>query len=174
MKTHPRLLIVVDGTLSSTAPCRRRNLAISNYILGWLRPTDAIWSFSRPFWYLIVLLRFHLRPASTWPRLGGAVDAGSCHSGSVSGDTLGARSGPRRSRSGVLKDKVIMVPPWDSPATRGWPAGLGGVAGIIILPSLSPGVSFCSIPATLLLCSAWFAAILAALAPVNDRTDTLP
>ena len=52
-------------------------------------------------------------PASTWPRLGGAVEAGSCYPGSVPGadDIIGVRSGPGRNRSGVLKAKVIVVPP---------------------------------------------------------------
>src|SRR5256885_13129194 len=86
-------------------------------------------------------------------RLGGAVDAGSCHSGSVSraDDILGVRSGLGRNRSGVLKAKVIVVPPWDSPATRGWSADLGGVAGIIILLLSPPRVFFCGVPAALLL-----------------------
>jgi hypothetical protein len=57
--------------------------------------------------------RFRFGRASTWPRLGGAVDAGSCHAGSLSRgvDTLGIRSGPRRNRSGILKARVMVVPP---------------------------------------------------------------
>jgi len=39
----------------------------------------------------------------------------------------------------LLKAKVIVVPPWDSPATGGSPAGLVGVAGTIISPSLLSG-----------------------------------
>src|SRR5436305_7154089 len=129
---------------------------MGSYILGWLSLTEAIDLFSRLFLYLIVAWRFRFSRASTWPRLGGAVDAGSCHSGSVSGagDTLGQRSGPGRSRSGVLKARVIVVPPWDSPATWGWPAGLGGVAGTIISSSSPPGVFSCGVLAILLLCSA--------------------
>src|SRR2546423_13590915 len=113
MRIHPRLLIIINGTSSSPAPRRRRILAMGSYILGWLSPTEAIDLSSRPFLYLIVAWRFRFSRASTWPRLGGAVDAGSCYSGSVSGagDTLGQRSGPGRSRSGVLKARVIVVPP---------------------------------------------------------------
>jgi hypothetical protein len=44
-----------------------------------------------------------------------------CHKdyGSGDDDSLGARSGPVRNRSGVLKAKVIVVPPWESPARSG-------------------------------------------------------
>ena len=97
---------------SSPVP-RRRVLAMGSYILGWLRPTEPVYPSSRPSLYLTVPWRFRFVPASAWPRLGGAVDAGSCHAGSLSrgGDTLGIRSGPRRNRSGVLKARVIVVPP---------------------------------------------------------------
>jgi hypothetical protein len=68
---------------------------------------------SRPSLYLIVPWRFRFGRASIWPRLGGAIDAGSCHADSLSrgGDTIGIRSGPRRNRFGVLKAKVIVVSP---------------------------------------------------------------
>ena len=116
-------------------------------------------------------------PASTWPRLGGAVEASSCHPGSVPGgnDALGAISAPRRNRSGVLKVKIIIVPPWDSPATRRSPVGLGGVIGIIISLLLFSGLSFRVgyILVTLLFCSILFIAISAASAPVNDRVNIL-
>src|SRR3954471_20562736 len=89
------------------------------------------------------------------------------------GVTLGARSGLRRNRSGVLKAKVIMLPPWDSPAS--W-AGLGGVAGTITSPTLFSGLSsrVGRLSGILLLFSALSAAISAASAPVNDRPDALP
>jgi len=113
MRARPQRLIGADT--SSPAP-RRRTLAMGSYILGWLRPTESVYPSSRPSLYLTVPWRFRFVPASAWPRLGGAVDAGSCHAGSLSrgGDTLGARSGPRRNRSGVLKARFIVLPPWDS------------------------------------------------------------
>src|SRR3954451_8861741 len=85
----------------------------------------------------------------------------------------GARSGPRRNRSGVLKAKVIVLPPWDSPAS--W-AGLGGVAGTITSSSLLSGLSsrVGRLSGILLLFSALSAAISAASAPVNDHPDALP
>jgi hypothetical protein len=96
---------------------------------------------------------------------GGAVEAGNCHAGSVSpgGVTLGARSGPGRNRSGVLKVRVIVLHPWDSPASR---ADLGGVAGTITSPSLLSGLSsrVGRLSGILILFSA----------PVNDRPDALP
>ena len=46
------------------------------------------------------------------------------------GATLGARSGPVRRRSRVLRAKVIVVPPWDSPAA------LRGVSGTTTSSSL--------------------------------------
>ena len=146
---------------------------MGSYVLGWLRPMEPIYPSSRPLSYLIVPWRFRFGRALTCPKLDGTVDAGGCNADSLSRgcDPLG---GSRRNRSGVLKARVIVVPPWDSPTTRGCPAGLGGIAGIIISSLLFPGVSFCSISAILLLCSAWFVAISAALAPVNDRADTLP
>ena len=62
---YHRRHLVVDGTSSSTAPRRRRTLAMGSYILGWLRLTDVVWLSSRPFLYLIIPLRFRFRPAST-------------------------------------------------------------------------------------------------------------
>src|SRR5436309_5508555 len=110
MRARPQRLIGADT--SSPAP-RRRTLAMGSYILGWLRPIEPVYLSSRPSLYLIVPWRFRFVPASAWPRLGGAVDAGSCYAGSLSrgGDTLGARSGPRRNRSGVLIARDIVVPP---------------------------------------------------------------
>src|SRR5947199_8770116 len=96
---------------------------MDSYILGWLMATEPIYPSSRPSLYLIVPCRFRFGRAWAWPRLGGAVDAGSCHAGVLSrgGHTLGARSGPRRNRSGVLKARVIMLLP-PSPPSPGGPA----------------------------------------------------
>ena len=163
--------------MSSTPPRRRRRtLTMGSYILGWLRPTELVYPSSRPSLYLIVPWRFRFVPTSAWPRLGGAVDAGSCHAGSLpwDGDTLGARSGPRRNRSGVLKARVIVLPPWDSPASWASPEGLGGVAGTITSLSLLSGLSSGCLLATLLPFSALSAAISAASAPVNDLAEALP
>src|SRR2546423_7261561 len=87
----------------------------------WLRPIDAVYPSSRPCLYLAVPARFRFSPTSACPRPGGAIDAGSCQARSCSGEdtrvgaALGARSGPIRRRSGVLRANVIVVPPWDSP-----------------------------------------------------------
>jgi hypothetical protein len=66
------------------------------------------------------------------------------------GDCLGARSAPGCRRSGVLIAKVILLPPWDSPA-------LGGVLGItkssLLLLSEVSGLAT-RLPAAVLLCSA--------------------
>src|ERR1700733_15067932 len=116
---------------------------MGSYILGWLRPTELVYPSSRPSMYLTVPWRFRFVPASARPRLGGAVDAGSCHAGSLPWgvDTLGVRSGPSRNRSGVLKARVIVLPPWDSPESWASPEGLGGVADTITSPSLFSGLS---------------------------------
>src|SRR5436305_15261956 len=133
MRARPRCLIVADTSVPTP---RRRTLAMGSYILGWLRPTEPVYLFSRPSLYLIVPWRFRFVPASAWPRLGGAVDAGSCYAGSLSrgGDTLGASSGPRRNRSWVLKARVVVVPPCDSPA------GLG--RGAVPMSRASPTLGF--------------------------------
>ena len=109
-----------DG-MTSSSTLRRRTLATGSYILGWLRPIEPVYSSSWPSLYLNIPWHFRFGRASACPRLGGAADAGSCHTGSLSrgGDTLGARSGPRRNRSGVLKARVIVLTPWDSPAGLG-------------------------------------------------------
>ena len=83
----------------------------------------------------------------------------------------GRRSCRVRRRSGVLRDNVIVVPPWDSPA------GLRGVPGTTTSSSLlfSEVASLVGrLPAALLLCLARFAAISAASAPVYALADTLP
>ena len=86
------------------------------------------------------------------------------------GAALGARSGPVRRRSGVLRAKVIVVPPWDSPTA------LGGVPATTTSSSLlfSAVVSLVGrLPAALLLSLARFAAISAASAPVYALADAL-
>src|SRR5437868_2927329 len=86
---------------------------MGSYILGWLRLTESIYLSFRPSLYLIVPWHFRFGRASTWPRLGGTVDTGSCYTGLLSrgSDILGIRSSLRHNRSGVLKARVIMVPP---------------------------------------------------------------
>jgi len=83
---------------------------------------------------------------------------------------LGQDLGQHVAARGVLKARVIVVPPWDSPARS-------GVLGMIISSALllsgvspRPGCLW----DTLLLSSALSAAISAAEAPVNDHADALP
>ena len=88
------------------------------------------------------------------------------------GVILQTRSGFRRSRSGILKAKVIILPPWDFSASQ---AGPGSVVGTIILLLLLSKLSSCIeyLLGILLFFSALSAAISAASASVIDHPDIL-
>jgi hypothetical protein len=76
---------------------------------GYLTLIEVVYPSSQPSLYLTVhpQAEFRFRHPSACPRPGGAVEAGSCQPGSVSGgemrinEALGAKSGPERKRSGL-------------------------------------------------------------------------
>ena len=87
------------------------------YSWAWLMPIEVVYLSSRPCLYQIMPSRLRFGRPSACPRLGGAVEAGSCQArssrdGTTIGEALGPRSGPGRRRSGVLIAKVIVVPSW--------------------------------------------------------------
>ena len=75
----------------------------------WPQMRDAVSPSSRPCLYLAVPARFRFRHVSACSRPGGTADAGSCQVRSCSGEearvdaAFGARSGPVRRHSGVLR-----------------------------------------------------------------------
>ena len=107
-----------------------------SYSRGWLTPMEVVCLPSRPCLYLAVPSRFRFWRVLACSRLGGVVvEAGSCQArssgdGITIGEALGARSGPARRRSGVLRAKFTVVPPCDSPMS------LVSVPGTIISSSL--------------------------------------
>jgi hypothetical protein len=103
----------------------KSSLCQNNCSRGWLTRTEVVYPSSRPSPCLTVPSRFRLRGFLAYPRLGSAVEAGSCQLGSALGEVIraseapGVRLDPGRKRSGAFIARVIVVPPCDSPENPG-------------------------------------------------------
>jgi hypothetical protein len=103
-----------------------QSMVLNSYGLERFAYWDSLISpWATDFSYFVVRGLFRFAPSPSPARFGGAVDAGGAEGSSRSSSSAGNRrhagprcgGGGRRIASGVLIDKVIVVPHWDSPAT---------------------------------------------------------